>query len=64
MISYMCDKKGYLVINRDIVGANVADFEYTPHPKYPGPFQIFNEPNEAALIRRFLSHIQVFVIYL
>lgn len=28
MISYMCDKKGFLIINRDIVSEDINDFEY------------------------------------
>ena len=31
---------GYLIINREVVSEDVGDFEYTPMPKYPGPFQV------------------------
>ncbi len=58
MISYMVGGQGYLIISRHIVGADIADFEYTPKPQYPGPFKIFNEINEEGLIRRFLSEYQ------
>ncbi|KAE9408685.1 hypothetical protein BT96DRAFT_913819 [Gymnopus androsaceus JB14] len=58
MISYMVDGQGYLITNREIVSEDIEDFEYTPKDGYEGPFIIFNEPNEAATIMRFFSHIQ------
>ncbi|KAF8625679.1 hypothetical protein AX15_005255 [Amanita polypyramis BW_CC] len=58
MISYMVDGQGYLITNREIVSEDIEDFEYTPKEGYEGPFAIFNEPNEAAAISRFFSHIQ------
>lgn len=59
---------GYLITNREILSADIEDFEYTPKPEYEGKFTIFNEPNEAALIRKFFEHIlevrpHVFVTY-
>ncbi|CAM9095659.1 unnamed protein product, partial [Laminaria digitata] len=44
------------------------NFEYTPKPSFPGPFHIFNEPNEEAVIRRFFDHVaklrpQIIVTY-
>jgi DNA polymerase epsilon subunit 1 len=56
MISYMVNGKGYLVTSRTVVSKDISDFEYTPKPHFPGPFEIFNERNEEALIRRFFSH--------
>ncbi|KAI0635175.1 DUF1744-domain-containing protein [Trametes polyzona] len=58
MISYMIDGQGYLITNRDIVSEDIEDFEYTPKEGYEGPFTVFNEPDEAATIRRWFSHIQ------
>ncbi|KAF8880545.1 hypothetical protein BD779DRAFT_1548821 [Infundibulicybe gibba] len=58
MISYMVDGQGYLITNREIVGEDIEDFEYTPKEGYEGPFIIFNEKDEAATINRFFSHIQ------
>lgn len=58
MISYMIDGKGFLITNREIVSENISDFEYTPKPEFPGPFLIFNEPDEKALIERFFLHIK------
>lgn len=59
MISYMVRTprgcEGYLILSREIVGQDVADFEYTPDKQYPGPFQIFNEPDEKSLLERFFS---------
>ncbi|KAL8942459.1 MAG: hypothetical protein Q9216_001659 [Gyalolechia sp. 2 TL-2023] len=58
MISYMIDGQGFLITNREIVSEDIADFEYTPKPEYDGPFLIFNEPDEKALIERFFEHIK------
>jgi len=64
MISYMVSgppgegPQGYLICSRSVVSRDVDDFEYTPMPKYPGPFHIFNEPDEKALLRRFFSEYQ------
>ena len=58
MISYMIDGQGYLITNREIVSEDIEDFEYTPQAEYEGPFTIFNEENEAALILRFFEHIR------
>ncbi|RCN31046.1 b, exonuclease domain protein, DNA polymerase family, partial [Ancylostoma caninum] len=57
MISYMIDGKGFLIINRDIVSADIESFEYTPKEEYKGKFFIFNEPDETATIKRFFDHI-------
>ncbi|KAG8992881.1 DNA polymerase epsilon catalytic subunit, partial [Tulasnella sp. 427] len=58
MISYMIDGQGFLITNREIVSEDIEDFEYTPKPEYEGPFTIFNEPDEAAVIRRWFEHIR------
>ncbi|TFY56137.1 hypothetical protein EVG20_g9045 [Dentipellis fragilis] len=58
MISYMIDGQGYLITNREIVGEDIEDFEYTPKEGYEGPFIVFNEPDEAATIARWFEHIQ------
>lgn len=58
MISFMIDGQGVLITNREIVSEDIEDFEYTPKPEYEGPFTICNEPDEAALIRRFCEYIQ------
>ncbi|KAG8956944.1 DNA polymerase epsilon catalytic subunit [Tulasnella sp. 419] len=58
MISYMIDGQGFLITNRDIVSEDIEDFEFTPKPEYEGPFTIFNEPDEAAMIRRWFEHIR------
>lgn len=46
MVSYMVDGQGYLITNREIVGEDIEDFEYTPKEGYEGPFTVFNEPDE------------------
>ncbi|KAF2278324.1 DUF1744-domain-containing protein [Westerdykella ornata] len=58
MISYMIDGQGFLITNREIVSEDIADFEYTPKPEYEGPFMIFNEPDEKAVLERFFEHIK------
>ena len=58
MISYMIDGQGFLITNREIVSEDIADFDYTPKPEYPGAFMIFNEPDERAVIERFFMHIK------
>ncbi|KAI8349205.1 hypothetical protein EDC96DRAFT_308837 [Choanephora cucurbitarum] len=68
MISYMIDGRGYLITNREIVSQDIEDFDYTPKPEFEGPFTIFNEEDEEAVLRRFFEHIQearptIFVTY-
>lgn len=58
MISYMIDGQGFLITNREIVSEDISDFDYTPKPEYQGPFIIFNEPDERALIEVFFKHIK------
>jgi DNA polymerase epsilon subunit 1 len=64
MISYMVfdpaagRAQGYLITSRSVVSADVQDFEYTPKPSYPGPFQIFNEADEKALLNRFFGEFR------
>ena len=58
MISYMIDGQGFLITNREIVSEDIQDFEYTPKPEFQGPFMIFNEPNEEAVIERFFGMIK------
>ncbi|EFN67414.1 DNA polymerase epsilon catalytic subunit A [Camponotus floridanus] len=68
MISYMIDGQGYLITNRELISADIRNFEYTPKPEFEGPFTVFNEPNEKATITRFFDHIDeirphIFVTY-
>ncbi|ENN78133.1 hypothetical protein HUJ04_004474 [Dendroctonus ponderosae] len=68
MISYMIDAQGYLITNREILSADIEDFEYTPKPEFEGKFTIFNEPNEMRLLQKFFDHIMdvkphIFVTY-
>jgi hypothetical protein len=41
-----------------VVGADISDFEFTPKPEFEGPFTIFNEANEEALLKRFFTHMR------
>ncbi|KAG5892154.1 hypothetical protein JTB14_026392 [Gonioctena quinquepunctata] len=68
MISYMIDGQGFLITNREIISADIEDFEFTPKPEFEGKFTIFNEPNEMSLIQKFFDHIlevrpHIFVTY-
>ena len=38
MISYMLDRQGYLIVNREIVSEDIESFEYTPKPEFEGAF--------------------------
>lgn len=56
MISYMVDGQGYLITNREIVGDDIEDFEYTPKDGMEGMFTVFNEKDEVrAHSRSFLQ---------
>ncbi|KAK0098900.1 hypothetical protein PV326_000061 [Microctonus aethiopoides] len=68
MISYMIDGQGYLITNREIIAADIDNFEYTPKPEFEGLFQVFNETNEKATLQKFFNHIleirpHIFVTY-
>ncbi|KAI9666717.1 MAG: DNA polymerase epsilon catalytic subunit [Bathelium mastoideum] len=58
MISYMIDGQGFLITNREIVSEDISDFEYTPKAEFEGPFMVFNEPDERALLERFFEHVK------
>lgn len=38
MISYMVDRQGYLIVNREVVSEDINDFEYTPKPEFEGAY--------------------------
>ncbi|ESQ36065.1 hypothetical protein EUTSA_v10006524mg [Eutrema salsugineum] len=58
MISYMVDGQGFLIINREFVGEDVEDLEYTPKPEFEGYFKVTNVNNEVELLRKWFSHMQ------
>ncbi|KAL9143406.1 hypothetical protein ABFS82_14G234200 [Erythranthe guttata] len=58
MISYMVDGQGYLIINRECVGEDVEDLEYTPKPEFEGCFKVKNVKDEKELVRLWFSHMQ------
>ena len=58
MISYMIDGIGYLIINREVVSEDIESFEYTPKPEFPGPFTVFNEPDEKGTLQKFCAHLR------
>ncbi|KAI7983738.1 DNA polymerase epsilon catalytic subunit A [Camellia lanceoleosa] len=58
MISYMVDAQGYLIINRECVGEDIEDLEYTPKPEYEGYFKVTNVKNEEELLRQWFTHMR------
>ncbi|PKI53657.1 hypothetical protein CRG98_025898 [Punica granatum] len=58
MISYMIDGKGYLIINRECVGEDIENLEYTPKPEFEGHFEVMNLKNELELLKRWFGHMQ------
>ncbi|XP_059627348.1 DNA polymerase epsilon catalytic subunit A-like [Cornus florida] len=58
MISYMVDGQGYLIINRECVGEDIEDLEYTPKPEFEGCFKVYNVKNEEELLRQWFSHMR------
>jgi len=55
MISWMLDGRGYLGVNRQIIAEDIHGFTYAPKPEFESSFVVFNEPDEASLLRRFLA---------
>nr|XP_019702821.2 DNA polymerase epsilon catalytic subunit A isoform X2 [Elaeis guineensis] len=58
MISYMIDGQGYLIINRECVGEDIEDLEYTPKAEFEGCFKVRNVKNEEELLKVWFSHMQ------
>ncbi|KAF2546192.1 hypothetical protein F2Q70_00019606 [Brassica cretica] len=58
MISYMVDGLGFLIVNRECVGEDIEDLEYTPKPEFEGYFKVTNVSNEVELLRKWFSHMQ------
>ncbi|KAL2240087.1 UNVERIFIED_CONTAM: DNA polymerase epsilon catalytic subunit A, partial [Sesamum indicum] len=58
MISYMVDGQGYLIINRECVGEDIEDLEYTPKPEFEGCFKVTNVKDEKGLLRLWFAHMQ------
>ncbi|PWA40336.1 DNA polymerase epsilon catalytic subunit [Artemisia annua] len=58
MISYMVDGRGYLIINRECVGEDINDLEYTPKSEFEGHFKVTNVKNEEELLKLWFSHMK------
>lgn len=52
------DAQGFLITNREIVSADIDDFDYTPKPEFEGPFTIINAADEKAMLAHFFDHIK------
>ncbi len=53
MISLCIRQQAYLITNREIVGDDVADHDYSPKPEYSASVTVYNAPNEKALLLKF-----------
>ncbi|GAV76364.1 LOW QUALITY PROTEIN: DNA_pol_B domain-containing protein/DNA_pol_B_exo1 domain-containing protein/DUF1744 domain-containing protein [Cephalotus follicularis] len=58
MISYMVDGQGFLIINRECVGEDIEDLEYSPKPEFEGYFKVRNVKNEVELLREWFAHMR------
>ncbi|XP_047319798.1 DNA polymerase epsilon catalytic subunit A-like isoform X2 [Impatiens glandulifera] len=58
MISYMVDRQGYLIINRECVGEDVEDLEYSPKPEFESFFKVSNVKNEEELLKLWFLHMR------
>jgi DNA polymerase epsilon subunit 1 len=68
MISWVVDGRGFLGVNRQIVSEDIYSFTYAPKIEFESDFTVFNEEDEASLLRRFLAEARaaqprVFVTY-
>jgi DNA polymerase epsilon subunit 1 len=46
----MVNGEGFLIVNREVVLADIEDFEYTPKPEYEGIFHVYNMPDEVRFL--------------
>ncbi|KAI5166167.1 DNA polymerase epsilon subunit 1 [Nematocida sp. AWRm78] len=60
MISVMTTLGGWLLINREIVGADIQPFEFRPTSDIGGEFDIFNEKNEKNLLNKFMELLHTY----
>eukprot|EP00741_Cyanophora_paradoxa_P006031 tig00000970_g5849.t1 len=60
MISYMLDKKGFLIVNRAIVSEDIQNFGFAPSKEYEpdGDFTVLNEKDEKALLECWFEHMR------
>lgn len=58
MISFMFEGQGYLITNREVVSADISDFEYSPNKEFESFFKCINCPDEMELIWTFVKLVQ------
>ena len=68
MISVMVDDQGYLIVNREFVGDDIADFDYSPSDDMRGVFECINCANEQSTLEAFFELIRrhkplIFITY-
>lgn len=54
-IIFQVDGHGFLITNRQVISADVENFEYTPKDEYRGDFTVWNEANEIELIKKLVD---------
>ena len=57
MISCMVDERGVLIVNREFVGEDIVDFEYSPSDDMLGEFECHICPNEQSVLSTFFELI-------
>ncbi|KAL1543144.1 DNA-directed DNA polymerase [Salvia divinorum] len=58
MISYMIDGQGYLIINREYVGEDLEDFEYTPKPEFKCCFKVKYVKDEKGVLSLWFAEMK------
>ena len=58
LLSLMVDDRGVLLVNRDIVGADVDDFDYSPSADMRGEFRCINVAGEKELLLEFFRLVR------
>lgn len=59
LISYVIDGETFLIVNREMVGADVQEFFYCPKKDIEAQVTVYNEPNELACLVKFFQHIKL-----
>ncbi|KAI5192514.1 DNA polymerase epsilon subunit 1 [Nematocida sp. AWRm77] len=60
MISAMAENDGWLIVNREVVSADIAPFEFRPTADIGGEFEVFNEGTEKHLLQKFVELVHTF----
>lgn len=58
LISYLVDGEAFIIVNRDVVAADVQEFAYGPTPEIQTQVTVYNEANEQAALQKFFRHVR------